>query len=107
MIKKFLTRLNTMSTMQLMWLCGLVGLGFMLVGMLIFNAGGLTKLIGAVLISLGFIFYGLIGVPMIIRRELPWLIPIRGRQAVVQGISLVVVGIMGSIILCIVIFGGM
>ena len=107
MIRKFLARLNAMSTTQLMWLCGLVGLGLILGGMRIFNAGGLTKLIGALFIPLGFLFYGLIGAPMIIRRELPWQIPIRGRLAVVQGISLVVVGIVGSIILCIIMLGGM
>jgi hypothetical protein len=107
MIKKFIARINTLSTMQIMWLCCVVGLGCMLGGMSIFNAGGFTKPIGAVLVSLSFLFYGLIGVPMIIRRELPWNIPVRGGIAVVQGIGLVVIGTVGFIILFIVLLGGM
>jgi hypothetical protein len=107
MIKDFLTRLNTMSTMKLMWLCGLVGLGFMLGGMFVFNTGGFGKQIGGFFLPLGFLVWGLIGIPMIIRRELPWSIPIRGRIAVVQGIVLLVTGIVLSVFLWIVTLGGL
>jgi hypothetical protein len=96
-----------MSTMKLMWLCGIVGLGFMLGGMFIFNLGGLGKPIGGFFIPLGFLVSGLIGLPMIKRRELPWNIPIRGHIAVVQGRALLVTGIVLSVFLWIVILGGM
>ena len=107
MIKDFLTRLNTMSTMKLMWLCGIVGLGFMLGGMYIFNTGGLGKPIGGFLLPLGFLVWGLIGLPMIKRRELPWNTPIRGHIAVVQGRVLLGAGIVLSVFLWIVFLGGM
>ena len=96
-----------MSTMKLMWLCSVVGLGFILGGMVILNTGGLGKPIGGFFLPLGFLVWGLIGIPMIIRRELPWSIPIRGRMAVVQGIVLLVTGIVLSVFLWIVILGSM
>ncbi len=106
MIKKILVHLNTMSTIKLIGLCMIAGLGFILGGVLLASAGGVGKLIGGFFVPLGFLFLGLMGVPMIIRRELPWLITIRGWLAVAEGVILVVFGIIASVILWIVILGG-
>jgi hypothetical protein len=107
MIKAFLTRLHTISTIKLVWLCGVVGLAFILGGMFLFNAGGLAKPIGGFFIPLGFLVCCLTGIPMIMRRELPWNNVIRGRIAVVQGVVLLVVGIVLSVLLWVVLLGGM
>ncbi len=112
MFKNILARLNTMST-QLIGLCIALSLGFMLGGVLIARAGGVAYLIGGFFVPLGFLFWGLTGVPMIIwgmslviRRELPWLITIRGWLAVVGGIVLVVMGILISVLLWTIMLGG-
>jgi hypothetical protein len=106
MFKNLLARLNTFSTMKLIWLCILIGLGFVVGGILIASIGGVAMQIGGFFFPLGFLCWGLTGVPMIIRRELPWLITVRGWPAVFEGVVLVIAGILSSVILWIVILGG-
>ena len=48
--------------------------------------------IGGFLLSLTTLCWGFMGVPMIIRKQVPWLITIRGWPAVLEGIILTLIG---------------
>jgi len=81
-----------------------VGMASLTIGAFIGNAGPVANFIGRLLIVLGFFAFGLMGLPMMIRREMPWLIHVRGWIAVVEGVGLLVCGWVAAIIMAWVLF---
>jgi hypothetical protein len=92
MFKKIINSLSKWETIHLVMLPVAIGLlplfGFLLLG----SAGYRDTPIQYFLVSLMFFSWGFMGLPMIVRKEVPWLIVFRGWVAVVEGVALLVMG---------------
>jgi len=99
MLNKFFSRFSKMKTFDLIKIPLVVGFIFTFASILLYGrAGYFGNLIGSFLISFAFFSWGFIGLPMIIRKEMPWLITIRGWWAVVEGVAFLIIFWGGAIV---------
>ena len=90
MLRNILARLSKMSTLQLI----LIPLGISILPLAIVVGLGMLGYIGTslqgILILMMFFFWGVTGVPIIIRKEVPSAFyPVKGWQAVAEGMLLI------------------
>jgi hypothetical protein len=92
MSKKIFAVLSKMKTIHLVMLPVIIGILIILIALGVARLGSIGNQIGGFLLAFGLFVIGLMGLPMIIRKEIPWLVTIRGWIAVVEGIILLVIG---------------
>jgi hypothetical protein len=76
--KKIINALSNKGTLYLVMLPAVIGMMVMLIALGISSTGHIGHQIGSFLLPLGLFVWGFMGLPMIIRKEVPWLITIRG-----------------------------
>ncbi len=86
MFKRIVNFLSTLQTIHLILLPVAISLLPLAVFGVLGSAGYRGTPLQGLLLLLVIFLWGLMGVPMIIRKEVPWLMAIRGSLAVVQGI---------------------
>jgi hypothetical protein len=91
MFKKIISSLSKTKTINLVMLPVAIGISIILVSLVVADTGHIGNKIGGFLLSLGLFVLGFMGLPMIIRKEVPWLITIRGWIAVVEGVILLLI----------------
>jgi len=104
MFNRLIYWLSHTTTYKLVMIPLAVGMASLTIGAFIGGAGSVANFIGRLLIVLGFFAFGLMGLPMVIRKEMPWLIHIKGWPAVIEGVALLVCGWVASIGLAWVLF---
>ena len=105
MFKKLIVRCSTMATVDLIKIPLAIGFLFSVASMALFSSTShLGKLTGGILLSVAFFVWGLMGLPMIIRKEMPWLIMVRGWFAVLEGVVLLLGCWATAIIFAVVVF---
>jgi hypothetical protein len=94
MFKKFIAFFSRMTTKRLLDLFLLIGLAlWILSGVFLYIA----PYIGGLLFILGLVAFGFMGLIIIVRKEFPWIIPIKGWLAVVEGVIFLVFGWVAAI----------
>jgi len=88
MFKKIIYILSNMKTQHLVVLPIAIGISVLLIALGLGKTSHIGNQIGRFLLPLGFFVWGFTGLPMILRKEVPWLITIRGWAAVAQGVFL-------------------
>ncbi len=91
MFEKIVNSLSRMKTIHLVMLPVLSGLVPIFIFLWLGSAGYRDTSMQYFLLILTFFLWGFMGLPMIIRKEVPWLITIRGWPAVAEGILLVLI----------------
>ncbi len=104
MVDRLVSRFSLITTYQLVMIPLAVAITLLTIGAFILGAGPPANFIGRLLIILGFFALGLMGLPMVIRRELPWLIHLKGWPAAIEGVALLICGWAATIILAWVFF---
>ncbi len=90
MTKRLISTLSNMQTSRLIALPLIIGVLLMFTSMLLLIGSNLLgKFLGVYLLPAAFFVWGSTGLPMIIRREMPWLFFVTGWLAVAEGIILV------------------
>ena len=91
MFSKLISRLSSKSTSDLIKIPFVTGLLLMGTSIVLLDRTPQSRnLVSGLLIPLGFFAWGFAGIPMIIRKEMPWLIIIKGWFAVLEGIAILV-----------------
>ena len=98
MLKRLISLVSEIQTIYLVLVPAAIAL---LIIWLTLEFGG-----GDLLIPLALFVWGFMGLPMIIRREVPWLITIRGRIAVLEGIVVMVLSWAAAFIILAALLGG-
>ena len=88
MFKKLLSIISNMKTIYLVLFPVALGVLLILIFLGLAKIGDGENQAGSFLIPFAFFIWGFTGLPMIIRKEVPWLITIRGWLAVAEGIFL-------------------
>ncbi len=91
MFKKAIKLLSKMETLHLILLPVAIGILIILISLGLTSTGYIGHQIGSFLLPLGLFVLGFMGLPMIVRKEVPWLITIKGGIAVVEGIVLLLI----------------
>ena len=102
MLKYMIQHLYGMKTSHLVLLPMILSLMPILILVWLGSAGSRHTPLQNTLSCITFFLWGCVGLPMIIRKEMPWFVTMRGWAAVVQGIILVSIGwgtAMGFVIL--------
>lgn len=92
MFKKIINSLSKMETIHLVLLPVAIGILIILLSIGLAGIGAIGRQIGDMLLPIGLFILGFMGLPMIIRQEVPWLKTIRGWIAVVEGSILLLMG---------------
>jgi hypothetical protein len=81
-----------MKTIHLIMLPVGIGLAIIVISIWVAGIGPIGKQVGLGLLTLGLFVLGFMGLPMIIRKELPWLTTtIRGKFAIFEGVVLMLI----------------
>jgi len=88
MLRKILREISSARTIHLVIIPFVIGLILMLLAWELGGRKGMEHYIGGLLLSLAFFVWGFMGLPIILRKEIPWLITIKGWFAVVEGVVL-------------------
>lgn len=84
--------LSTMKTIHLIMLPMVLSLVPIIILVWIGSAGYRQTLAQNILSCITFFLWGCVGLPMIVRKEVPWLVTVRGWVAVVEGVILLLIG---------------
>lgn len=88
MFKKIVNILSAMKTIYLVLIPVALGILLILISLGLAMISQSANQIGNFLIPFAFFIWGFTGLPMIVRKEVPWLITVRGWLAVAEGIFL-------------------
>lgn len=92
MLKTITNSRNAMRTGHLVMLPLIVGLLLILILVVLRYAGYQNTVAQNIVAGLTFFLWGCTGLPMIIRKEIPWFTRAPGWVAVVQGVLLLIIG---------------
>jgi hypothetical protein len=105
MLKKAIDRFSKMNTIDLVNIPLFIGFLLFILSAIILTIGHIGNIVGVYIIILTFFIWGFMGIPMIIRKEFPYL-TIRGWMAVAEGFVFVLFGWGISIVLLVVMIRG-
>ncbi|HVN14509.1 MAG TPA: hypothetical protein VMT73_02120 [Anaerolineales bacterium] len=91
MLNKIINALSKWKTIHLVMLPVAIGLIPLVIFLLLGSAGYRGTSMQGLLLVFTFFIWGFMGLPMVIRKEMPWLIIFRGWIAIIEGVALMLV----------------